>query len=300
LLWVLALLEPSECELATMDGGWSPKTLLAHVAFWDEVQCRRMERALAGDSAGLWRPRESNDARAASDAARPLADVLAAAEAARARMAAFAESVPAAELTRDLPEGDRTLRLDVLLEHMVEHTERHRRDLFTWCGSPARWRRADLRALIDRHHTLLLESVAGLSEAQILSTRTETGWSMRDELVHLLAWSEYGVRVMDGWPQVAPEAIADYVSGEAKSEDEVNAGLLAARADMNMIEIADQLATFHRRTLNRFDALDDEALASHGDYGWGESGPQAGLLYRLALHQAEHAEALWRARPPVA
>ncbi|MGL4647911.1 MAG: DinB family protein, partial [Caldilineaceae bacterium] len=166
LLWAVDLLEPGECERTTMDGAWSPKALLAHVAFWDDVQRERIEVALAGDSAGNWRPRESNDMRAEVDVARPLAEVFADAETARARLAAFAEAQSPETLARDLPEGDRTLRPGVLLTHMVEHTERHRRDLFSWCGSMARWNRADLRTRIDRLHTLMLESVAGLTEAQ--------------------------------------------------------------------------------------------------------------------------------------
>jgi hypothetical protein len=161
----------------------------------------------------------------------------------------------------------------------------------------ARWSRAGLRALLDRQHTLVMESVAGLSEDQILTLRTAGGWTLRDELVHILAWSEYGVRVIDGWPSVRSETIAEFVESADRPADVVNAGLLEERAGMTMIEIADQLATFHRRTLNRFDAVDDTQLSSQGDYGWGASGSLSGFLFSLVLHQAEHAEALWQARP---
>lgn len=297
LLRTLDLLEPAECDAGRMEGGWSPKALLAHVAFWDDVQCRRMQRALAGGAPAFVSLVAGNDERAADDDARTMDEVMASAEDARERLAAFAESLSAAELQSTPSEGERTLLPAVLLQHMVEHTHRHRRDLWRYCGSMARWSRADLRALIDRQHTLVLESVAGLTEEQILSVTAGGDWSMRDLLVHIMAWSEYTVAALDGWPHPAPAAVGVYAAGPARDEDAVNADLMAARAGLNMIEIADGLATFHRRTLNRYDALDDEALASEGDYVWGEVGPLSALLFALTLHQAEHAEALWRARP---
>jgi uncharacterized damage-inducible protein DinB len=296
LLEVAALLEPDEVGQPNMEGGWAPVSLLAHVGYWDDVQRRRMEAALAGEA--IWvRPAESNDERAATDAARSWEEVLAEAEVARERLATLAASLDSETLQRDFAVGEQTLQPARLLTHMVQHTRSHTSDLFDFCGSMARWSRPALRAFLDHQHTLVMESIAGLTEEQILTTQTATGWSMRDELVHIMAYSDYTVRVLKGWPAVAPEAIAEFTVNDAQSEEAVNAALLAARADLNMIEIADWLATFHRRTLEQFDGFDDVALASVGDYGWGDPGPLSGFLFSMVHHQAEHAEALWKARP---
>ena len=120
-------LTPDEIEQTRLEDGWTPKAILAHVAFWDDYQTRRMEAAYRGDSAatGFSRPPGDNDERAAHDQARPWAEVAATASAARQRMIAFAESLPVDALTTEYREGERTLSIGALLQHMVRHTREH-------------------------------------------------------------------------------------------------------------------------------------------------------------------------------
>jgi len=42
----LALLEPEEYTSPCLPDGWTPVATVAHVAFWDDYQRRRMEAAL--------------------------------------------------------------------------------------------------------------------------------------------------------------------------------------------------------------------------------------------------------------
>ncbi len=294
LLYILAQLEPEELENAHLNNGWTPRAVLAHVAFWDDAQRRRMQEALAG--ARTWaRPPSDNDNRAASEQ-RPFAEVLAEAEESRAALIAFAESLSPEELARDYPEDDHTLSFDKLLRHMGNHTRQHADELFRYVASLRRWGRARLRNLLSVQHEMMMDSIAGLDEATILSTHVAGGWTLRDQLVHLLAWSEYGWLVLADWPTAAPAALAEWMAADGETEDDVNARLLANRADMNMIAVVDMLATWHRRTLARLDALDEAALAVSGDYGWGEEGELCGFLYRICLHQAEHALEIWETR----
>ncbi len=294
LLYVFAQLEPHEVDNVQLDNGWTPKGLLAHVAFWDTVQRCRMERALAG-ATSFALPAGDNDNRAAQEL-RPFAAVLAEAEAARAALVDFAATLPATALAHAYPEDDHTLSLDKLLRHMVNHTSQHTRDLFAYVASLRRWGRAGLRDLLDVQHNLLMDSIAGLDEETILTTRVAGGWSLRDQLVHVLAWSEYMYHVLVGWPAVAPAAIAEWIRAPGESEDAVNARTLQNRATMTMIEVVDMHATWHRRTLARIDALDDATLASKGDFGWGEQGELCHFLYSMCLHQAEHALEIWEVR----
>ncbi|RME60902.1 MAG: hypothetical protein D6790_08595, partial [Caldilineae bacterium] len=43
LLRVAALLNEEEVHRPCLAGGWTPAALVAHVAFWDDFQRRRME-----------------------------------------------------------------------------------------------------------------------------------------------------------------------------------------------------------------------------------------------------------------
>ena len=290
------LLEEHEIEAGRMADGWAPKALMAHVAYWDAYQTQRMMAAYQGTSVatGFARPLQDNDARAQLDNDRPWPEILAAADEARQQLIDFALTLDDAALARAYPEGDRTLLLPGLIEHMVRHTRLHSQELHRYAGSLQRWTRADLRAFFMQQHNNLLDGISGLSEATILSTAVCGRWSIRDVLVHLLAWNEYGDLVVKQWPNVASESLSPWLDGNGV--DDINANLLAERAELNMIDICDGLMTYHRRLLRHFDGASDTALAGTGDYGWGETGLLSGFFYGLALHSTEHAEDIWRFR----
>lgn len=296
-LWhTLALLEPTELETGRLDNQWTPKTLLAHVAFWDERQRQRMEAALRGATAqtGFTFPALGNDERAALDEARSWDEVVAAADTARQALITFARSLGPADLERDYPEGEQPLSLAKLLAHMVRHTQLHTGALYRYAGSMQRWARPALRTFIIRQHNNLMDGISGLTEETMVTTPVCGFWSIRDVLTHVLAWHEFSFVVLQGWPRVAPEKLGPwYGDGDT---DALNARLLAERTHLTMIEICDGLMTHHRRILRAFDRTSEEELRSSGDYGWGEEGALSGLFYSLALHEAEHAEAIWRFR----
>lgn len=296
-LWhTLALLDPAEMETSRLANQWTPKALLAHVAFWDECQRQRMAAALRGETAqtGFVFPPLDNDARAALDEARSWDEVVSAADTARQALIAFARSLDAERLTRDYPEGEQTLSLQKLLTHMVRHTQLHAQELYQYAGSMQRWSRPALRAFVIRQHTNLMDGMSGLTEATMLNTQVCGYWSIRDVLTHVLAWNEFASVVLQGWPRVAVEKLEPWQG--AGDTDALNARLLAERAPLNMIDICDGLMTQHRRRLRAFDRASDADLCSSGDYGWGEEGTLSGLFYSFALHEAEHAEAIWRFR----
>lgn len=293
-----ALLEDAEAEDCRMEGGWSAKALLAHVAFWDRTQLARLQGLLAGEMV-TFAPKElvqQNDERAAMDEGRLLDEVIAESEAARQNIVDFARVFPGELLEQEIGDGQMPPTPRAVFERMVNHARAHTLALYDWCGSTARWTRGTLGTLLEEQHTLLLESVAGLEEETILATKANGVWSMRDELVHAMAWSEFSCRVLDAWPDVDPAVIADWVQGEGEDEDDVNARLMAGRADMDMITVADGLATWHRRVIKRLEALRDEDLAVRGDYHFGSEGELSGFFYDLCLHQAQHSEHLWQAR----
>jgi len=291
-----SLLDIDEIEQGQMVDGWTPNALMAHVAFWDAYQTARMRAAYQGESAtqGFAPPPTDNDERAQLDHTRPWATVLQEADTARQQMIDFARTLDDDALATDYPEGERTLSLAPLLEHMVRHTRLHAQELQRHCGSMQRWPRADLRAFIVQQHKTVMDGISGLTEATILSTQVCGIWSIRDLLVHLLSWNEYEYTVLKQWPDAAHESLTPWLDGHGI--DDINANLLAERATLTMIDICDGLMSYHRRTLRYFDKCTDEQLAGAGDYGWGEEGTLSNFFYDFALHEAEHAEAIWRYR----
>ena len=292
----LDLLEPHEIETARLASGWSPKAALAHVAFWDDFQTQRLRTLVAGKTAQPARsaPPLDNDQRAEVDTTRPWDEIVAEAETARAELISFATSLSPDALDTAYAEGEKTLSPVHLLNHMIKHTHLHTREIAHYCGSMQRWSRPALRSFLVKQHANLMDSISGLTEAAILATPVCGAWTMRDVLVHVLSWHEFGYQVLKQWPKADPASLQGWL-GEAGT-DVINARLLAARADLDMIGVVDWLTTYHRRMIHRFDQFSDAALASQGDYGWGETGEASSFLYELALHDAEHAEQIWRHR----
>ncbi len=296
LVQALALLEPEELESARLANGWTPKATLAHVAFWDAFQTRRMQAALAGESAetGVTWPQEDNDQRAARDAQRPWHEIQEEAERARQGLIDFAAGLTPEALARPYPEGQGQLDLLALLTHMVKHAREHAQEIWAYATSLERWSREDARAFLERQFTHLLDAIGGLDEESLTTVPVCGVWSARDVLTHVLAWEEYGRLVMEQWPQVDRADLAPWLEGT--DIDAINAGLLAQKEDQTLIDLLDGLASVQRRTLAFFDQASDPLLASQGDYGWGQEGSLLSFLFDLAWHRAEHAADLWRAR----
>ena len=80
----LAELDLNEQTGIDLGGGWTPINLLAHIAFWDSYQRRRMEAALAGETATVRfpPPEETNDDRLSADRGRTWEAVIAEADSA--------------------------------------------------------------------------------------------------------------------------------------------------------------------------------------------------------------------------
>lgn len=279
LLRVLALLTPEEIESAALESGETPKAVLAQVAAWDRAQTRRLEAVIAGASVLPGQPLAEG---APFDVSRPLESLLEEAESARAA------------LIRCAAKGNRAPATEQIIADCLASTRRSTDDLWRYCGSMRRWRPESLRAFLMRQDANLMDSLGGLTEETLTAPGAIGGWSLRDGLVHILAWREYGYRVVKQWPQVDRAALAPWLEGD--DGDAINARLLAARTALNMIDIADGLTTYHRRLLTLLDRAGAAHLATYGDPGWGEASELSAFVYGLTLHEMEHAEEIWQWR----
>ncbi len=290
------LLDAQELETSRLANGWTPKALLAHIAFWDDYQRQRMQAALDGTSVqlGFDRPLLHNDERAHLDETRSWDEIVVAADQARQALITFARSLDTAALAQAYVEGTEQLSLPTLLEHMVRHTQSHAHALVVYAGSMERWARADLRAFIFRQHNNLMDGLSGLTETTLLTTQVCGSWSIRDVLAHVLSWNEFEQTVLASWPTITVDKVAAWQGTDGI--DAVNARLMAARADLNMIDLCDGLMTYHRRILRAFDRASDEQLRSMSAHGWRNESSLSEFFYRFALHEANHAEDIWRFR----
>lgn len=291
----LALLEPAEYAAPCLPDGWTPVATVAHVAFWDDYQRRRMEAALTGAWAEeMPRPAEDNDTRAGADSARAWEDVLAEADANRQKLVDFSRSLTAEQIAATYREGGKERPvLQILLEQMTRHVREHGQALHAYCGSWQRWGRTGFRVFYARQSWNFLDTISGLSEQTCVSVPVIGEWSVREMLAHVLVWDEYCYQLAKQWPAVDLAILTPWTEGGV---DGVNERLVGEKAGMGMIDLLDALVTVHRRILRHYDRLSDEAIQTVGEYGWGQKDTLIGLLYGIASHTAEHAAQLYEAR----
>lgn len=292
---VLSLLRPAERDAPGLDGGWSAKVQLAHVAFWDDFQLRRMQAALAGESRqGFPRPEHDNDDQARADAQRDWDEVMAAAVDARRRMVDFARDLDPAVLAQEFPEGERMFSVGGQLRHMVRHVRGHTRPIMRYCGSMQRWQtKANLRAYLAENHARLRAGAERLPDAILHSVPVCGVWTIRDVLAHVLSWNEHADHLITHWPVPPAELVAEWPL--ELPMDAINERLMAARTHLRLAEIEAGLAHYHTRFLDAFDRASDADLSSVGQTWMGEEALSL-QFFEVATHEAEHAAQLWAYR----
>ena len=308
--WPLFLLEPDEYVKPCLDGGWTPIAALAHIAFWDNFQLQRMQAALAyREKPPTAQTVETNDERAANEN-RSWDTVVNEADEARQELISFALSLSSEQIEADyVDRGQRSPIVKQLLERMPEHVDEHAEEVHRYCFSIERWGRDRLFKFYRRHFNSLLDAITGLTETSCTSVPVCGDWTVRDLLAHILAWDEYILELVKRWPNISlparqspalaspglgsDDALAQWISGDF---DPINARLHAARADLSMIEVLDNLATCHRRIVSRCQRLSEEKLRKKVEYDWGERGNLVNLLVLMSAHTADHAAEIYTAR----
>ena len=290
--WPLFLLAPEEYTQPRLESGWTPLAMVAHVAYWDSFQLRRMEAAVRGGGP-ISSPSASNDERAASEN-RSWEDVLAAADAAREQMIEFALSLTGEQIEADYGEGDdRGPLVKRLLTHMPRHVDEHAEEVHRYCFSLERWGRERVFKFYRRQFNNLLDSITGLTEDSCVSIPVCGVWSVRDILAHALVWDEYAWEMIRQWPEVDLTHLAPWIDDD---DDTVNDRLMAHKADLSMIDLLDRLATVHRRIVRGCRKLSDAKLQTEVTLNRQEEGNAIYLLISMSAHTADHASEIYAAR----
>lgn len=122
---VLARLSPEQMEAAVLEGNWSPKVVLGHIAWWEQLALHALtgepdEDILPGEE---WNLDRANAVLFARNRSRPLDDVLAAFHASHAALVRELEATPAARL--DGPSRYGGSLHDLIAGNTYQHYDEH-------------------------------------------------------------------------------------------------------------------------------------------------------------------------------
>lgn len=169
-----------------------------------------------------------------------------------------------------------------VLAHMASHDHEHANDIWRWRASGGHLKRERFRdlILIERRH--FLDSLGGLLEEDMVTLEVCGHWTVRDVMAHILSWDEEAYRTAEHWTGDRPW------QDEALYDDEWNEAQVAFRSRLTVIDLADGLATYHRRWLRLFDQASDLDLTLPGMAPWGERMSLLSFFYEMASHDAVH------------
>jgi len=179
-----------------------------------------------------------------------------------------------------------------VLHDLVEHDYLHAADIWRRRAQNGMLRRAEFRFIISDERNRFLNALGGMFEQDMFSVEVCGYWTVKDVMAHMLAWDEEILRTAQHWTGERP-----WQDG-ALYDDEWNEMEVAKRADLDVIALADGLATEHRRLLQAFDALSDEELAVTSVAPWGERMSLLSFLHEMALHNSTHLASLESLRRP--
>ncbi|MDW8318845.1 MAG: DinB family protein [Anaerolineae bacterium] len=175
-----------------------------------------------------------------------------------------------------------------VVAHIVAHDYEHAADIWQWRAATGLLKRERFRdvILLERRH--FLDALTGLMEEDMVSIPVCGHWTVRDVMAHILSWDEEAYRTAENWTKERP-----WQEG-ALYDDEWNEIEVAKRRHMNVIDLADGLATYHRKWLRLFDQTSNADLVVMSTAPWGERMALISFFYEMASHDAVHTPDLRR------
>lgn len=175
-----------------------------------------------------------------------------------------------------------------VVAHIVEHDYEHAADIWQWRAASGLLKRERFRdaILLERRH--FLDALTGLMEEDMVSIPVCGHWTVRDVMAHILSWDEEAYRTAENWTKERP-----WQEG-ALYDDEWNEIEVAKRRHMSVIDLADGLATYHRKWLRLFDQATNADLVAMSTAPWGERMALISFFYEMASHDAAHTPDLRR------
>lgn len=169
-----------------------------------------------------------------------------------------------------------------VLNTTIAHDYLHADGIWQWRAAAGVLHLDDIRRHIMRERHEFLNAMGGMHESEMVSLEACGYWTVRDLMAHVLSWDEEIYRTVKHWT-----GARDWQDG-ALYDDEWNEREVNARAALDVIDLADGLATYHRRTLQFCDSAAPADLVVVARAPWGESMALLSLLYEMAGHDAVH------------
>lgn len=152
--------------------------------------------------------------------------------------------------------------------------------------------RAELMSELDQDWANVERICFGLNEADLVATRAEGEWSVKDTLVHLSAWEKY---LLDRLGYVLTGQHPHYPA--MSSWDDVhrfNAQVYEENKDRPLTSVIIEFRSLYRGVMTVLEALDDETLSQPYTYDFPDDGLTLLQLIRANTcdHFKEHCNAL--------
>ncbi|HRX03772.1 MAG: DinB family protein [Anaerolineae bacterium] len=181
-----------------------------------------------------------------------------------------------------------------VLNATIAHDRVHADGIWQWRAAAGLLHWDQFRHQIARERHEFLNAIGGMHESEMISIETCGYWTVRDLMAHVLSWDEEIYRTVKHWT-----GDRSWQDG-ALYDDEWNEREVTQRAKLDVIDLADGLATWHRRILQFCDLQAPAALVAAARAPWGEPMSMLSLLYEMAAHDAVHRadiEAMRGAKP---
>jgi uncharacterized damage-inducible protein DinB len=179
-----------------------------------------------------------------------------------------------------------------VLSDLVEHDYLHAGHIWRRRAASGLLHRLEFRFIINDERNRFMNALGGMFEQDMFSVEVCGYWTVKDVMAHMLSWDEEILRTVEHWTADRP-----WQHG-ALYDDEWNEFGVAQRANMDVIELADGLATCQRKLMQLFDQLSDQDLTAMSIAPWGERMSLLSFIYEMALHNSTHRANLETLRPP--
>jgi hypothetical protein len=169
-----------------------------------------------------------------------------------------------------------------VLHNTVAHDYLHANGIWQWRSAAGLLHRDQFQRSIMQARRDFLDALWGMHEREMVSIKTCGTWTVRDLMAHVLSWDEEVYRTVKHWTGDRSW------QADALYDDEWNERQVNERARLDVIELADGLATYHRRLLLFLAKQKPADLVAVAAAPWGERMTMLSFLHEMAAHDALH------------
>jgi hypothetical protein len=293
-----SLLFLSEPEVAACDEGvWCVRDVISHVTARECVALAAAQHLVEEGDPHFPKPLSDSEFNQAAVRRRrefALAEIIDELDGTRYQVLQYTRKMHNNELYGDFPvraTGGKKSVADVL-HGLVEHDYLHSAEIWRRRAETGLLHRLDFRFIINDERSRFMSALSRTLGQDTLSAEVCGYWTVKDLMAHLLSWDEEILRTVEHWTAERPW------QQDALYDDEWNEAEVARRAEVDVTELADGLATCHRQLMQLFDQMSDQQLTAMSTAPWGERMSLLSFLYEMALHNSTHRANLETQRRP--